>query len=514
MRLRIFSTLASERHVPGRSAILAPLLASVLLLAMPGCTRDPSPSADRSARPSAAEPGTNVVVATLGARKITSAEVDALVAAQLHEIDYQRYLLRRQATEALLLQELAASQGKLQTASIRLVPPRPPAVKLSGAPAGLRPVAATPVTVSVFCDFESPHCAALQAVLSDLLALYPGSVRIAARDLPLPIHGHARLAAEAARCAGRQDQYWKYQDQLWARGRVPERAELDAVAQVVGLDLSGFQRCLDEHAESDAVAADVELARGLGLAMVPAVFVNGRRATAPATPDQLMHLVEEALKEVLPARDEPRPTQPTNLPIVLRATIVGAGPGLGLAVIGGAEPDAPSSVRREGERVTPEAILRRVRADSVELLVDGRVEVMAFGAAPRSGTSTGDSADEDGGSQGRDATAVSGISPMQVYLDREMVRELMADRVALSAQLKPQPLTVDGYRLLKLEEVPPGSLYELLGLQPGDVIVMVNEQPIHEGDNPLWDALDRDQEVRLRVMRRGGLAQHYTYRFE
>ena len=102
---------------------------------------------------------------------------------------------------------------------------------------------------------------------------------------------------------------------------------------------------------------------------------------------------------------------------------------------------------------------------------------------------------------------------MQVYLDREMVRELMADRVALSAQLKPQPLTVDGYRLLKLEQVPPGSLYELLGLQPGDVIVMVNEQPIHEGDNPLWDALDREPEVRVRVMRRGGVAQYYTYRF-
>ena len=102
---------------------------------------------------------------------------------------------------------------------------------------------------------------------------------------------------------------------------------------------------------------------------------------------------------------------------------------------------------------------------------------------------------------------------MQVYLDREMVRERMADRVALSSQLKPVAMTVDGYRLLQLGDVPPGSLYELLGLQPGDVIVAVNEQPIHEGDNPLWDALDREQEVRVRVMRRGGIAHHYTYRF-
>ena len=90
----------------------------------------------------------------------------------------------------------------------------------------------------------------------------------------------------------------------------------------------------------------------------------------------------------------------------------------------------------------------------------------------------------------------------------------MSDRVALSRELKPVAMTVDGYRLMQLGEVPTGSLFELLGLQAGDVIVAVNEQPIHEGDNPLWDALDREAEVRVRVMRRGGLARHYTYRFE
>ena len=107
-----------------------------------------------------------------------------------------------------------------------------------------------------------------------------------------------------------------------------------------------------------------------------------------------------------------------------------------------------------------------------------------------------------------------GPGGMPVYLDREVVRERMADRVALSRVLEPVPMTVDGYRLLRLDAVPPGSLYELLGLQAGDVIVAVNEQPIHEGDNPLWGALDREPEVRVRVMRRGGLAQHYTYRFQ
>jgi len=45
------------------------------------------------------------------------------------------------------------------------------------------------------------------------------------------------------------------------------------------------------------------------------------------------------------------------------------------------------------------------------------------------------------------------------------------------------------------------------------VLLGVNEKPIHEGDNPLWEALQTDNEVRLRVMRRGGVAHHYTYHF-
>jgi len=171
-------------------------------------------------------------------------------------------------------------------------------------------------------------------------------------------------------------------------------------------------------------------------------------------------------------------------------------------------------VRREGERVTPESILRRVGPDGVELLVSGRVETLSFasGAQPGKAAAAGDGA--PGAAQPATVVTTPVAGAMPVFLDREMVRERMADRVALSARLQPVEMTVDGYRLLRLDDVPTGSLYELLGLQQGDVIVAVNEQPIHEGDNPLWDALDREPEVRVRVMRRGGLAQHYTYRFQ
>lgn len=106
------------------------------------------------------------------------------------------------------------------------------------------------------------------------------------------------------------------------------------------------------------------------------------------------------------------------------------------------------------------------------------------------------------------------VAMLPVYLNREMVRDMMTDRIALSAALEPVDKTVDGYRMLSVARTASGDLYGLLGLEPGDLIVMVNEQSVHEGDNPLWDLLDREDEVRIWVMRDGRTPRHFTYRFE
>jgi protein-disulfide isomerase/type II secretory pathway component PulC len=500
----------------GAFALLSWLL--LLVAVLPGCSRDDRPERSPDHPTLVPTQRSGDVAAMIGDRLVTSAEVDASIAGLLHELDYQRYQLRREALESRLLRQLTAGDSGVRSARILLTPPVAPAVRLSGAPAAVRPQADAPVTITVFCDFESPHCAVAQASLADLLQLYPRLVRVAARDLPLPIHPRAGAAAEAARCAGAQGRYWQYHDLLFARGAVPDRTGLEAVAAAASLDAAAFRECLDSRAQAAAVAADASVAQALGLSMVPALFVNGRRATPPVGLDQLIWMVESelAVEGRQPTTFEMRGE--TNLPLSLRATIVGATPGLGLAVIGALRGASGEVVIREGEQPAPGAILRRVLEDRVELLVDGGIETLRF-APVSAGTGpvaddTRDAQESPPGPEQSLSTAWRGPTPVPVFLDREVVRKRMADRVALSTQLKPEPLTVDGYRLLKLENVQPGSLYELLGLQPGDVVVMVNEQPVHEGDNPLWDALDRDSEVRVRVIHRGGIAQQYVYRFQ
>jgi type II secretory pathway component PulC len=145
----------------------------------------------------------------------------------------------------------------------------------------------------------------------------------------------------------------------------------------------------------------------------------------------------------------------------------------------------------------------------VELLQGGEPEYIEFEATD------GDRASNLPALPAEEAAPV--VTPhraVPVTLDRDEVLVRLSDRIGLAEVLEPVPMTAGGYHQLRITEVRPGSLYELLGLQPGDVILGVNEQPVHEGDNPLWRALETEDEVRVRVMRSGGIAHHYTFRFD
>ena len=157
--------------------------------------------------------------------------------------------------------------------------------------------------------------------------------------------------------------------------------------------------------------------------------------------------------------------------------------------------------------------IRRVLADRVEILNQGTAQWIDFSGpkALAEIVSTRTDAPETAAEQ--PASLQYPHRGVPITLDRTEVLVRMSDVAALEASLETVPLKAGGFHLLKVTEIEPGGLYELLGLKPGDVIAMVNEQPMHEGEKPLWNALQSEEEVRLRVIRQGGLAHHYSYRF-
>ena len=487
------------------------------MVLLAGCARAPdghgAPTRPQEpVEPGAGISGADAIAARVGGRAISTADVDAPIVLALHDLEMQQFRLRRQSLEAEVLREFDSRRDQ-RVAELMLEPPIPPRVPVVADPARTRPAGAAPVTVLAFCNFESPHCARLQLTLSQVLPLFPGVVAYAERDLPLEFHRLAPKAAEAARCALEQGNYWRYHDALYALGGPPDRAMLERAARSSSLDVTAFVECLDRGGHAAAVAEDEATARSLGVSAVPAVFVNGLYASPDVRPADLVWLIEIELARLATASPRLEAAQVAKTEAFrLKRLLVSATAGQGLALIApSAAPDRVGAFR-EGDAITAGVVVRRIGSDGVELLRDGHVEWLDFQAAAAPAQA------------GREATATGQPSPEElaaayphrgvpVTLDRDRVLVLLSDRLALAQALAPVPMTIDGQRLLRVEAVEPGSLYELLGIEPGDVIVSVNEQPLTEGYNPLWDALEKEGEVRVRVVRRGGLARHFTYRF-
>ena len=182
------------------------------------------------------------------------------------------------------------------------------------------------------------------------------------------------------------------------------------------------------------------------------------------------------------------------------------GQGLVLAAVGAG---GDIGVYSEGELIFGSTAIGAIRPDGLAIVDDGMWQKLQY---PQDATRV--SADSMATTNNRsDQIRLPGAG-VPVTLQRAEVLSRLADLQAAAAALETAELRVDGYRLLRLTQVDSGSIYALLGLEPGDVLIAINEQPVHEGDNPLWQALELEPEVRLGVIRQGGRAHNLTFRIE
>ena len=488
--------------------------AMTTLLAFAAVACDKSTQVHERSHPAHSDSAAQVIGAVDG-EGIKLADAERVVALELYDLEMQRFRLLRGVTEAKLMAGLDAGGNRDRVAEIRLNPPMPPRLKIPSNPERARPEGAFPIEVVVFCNLESAHCVRSQEQLSRILPMFAGVTQYSDRDLILPFHRHARLAAEAGYCALEQGKYWQYRDLMFAGSGVPDRERIFRAIRASGLDITRFQGCLESGSSGAKLDSDARLARFFGVNAVPAVFVNGLYAGLNPEPAHLIWLIEKELNRL--GVDSPRLINArlqSREPLQLIAMIHAADPGQGMAMLAPKASPGSAGFYREGDALGAELTLRRVTTGRIELLKQGVAEWLDFNnrlesTAPLSGSEQGAELDP------KDQAVLNHPHRgVPVFLDRTEVLVRMTDINALEASLETVAMTAGGYHLLRIADIQPGSLYELLGLETGDVIVLVNEQPMHEGDTPLWNALQSDDEVRLRIMRRGGMAHHYTYRFQ
>ena len=123
----------------------------------------------------------------------------------------------------------AAYQSELRKAArvaVRLDAPRVAIEIPPGAPS--TGPADAPVTIVEFTDYQCPYCHRAQGVIDQVLARYPGKVRLVHMEFPLDGHPEAVPAARAARCAGEQGKFWEFHRSLMTAPGPLDAADLKA----------------------------------------------------------------------------------------------------------------------------------------------------------------------------------------------------------------------------------------------------------------------------------------------
>jgi len=192
-------------------------------------------------------------------------------------------ITRRQADE--ILKELRQIRQLLEKQQAK--PPQAPEEKVIRAKLNLEGFAMlgskdAPLTVVEFTDYQCPFCRQFHVTSFGELKknyIHTGKVRFYSRDLPLDFHPNAMRAAQAARCASEQGQFWKLRDVMGAN---PDKLDMNSLlgfAADLKMNVDTFRACVESAKYKDAVQTDVMEAMKIGANGTP-TFVIGK-----STPD-------------------------------------------------------------------------------------------------------------------------------------------------------------------------------------------------------------------------------------
>ncbi|MCB8946276.1 MAG: thioredoxin domain-containing protein [Ardenticatenaceae bacterium] len=143
-----------------------------------------------------------------------------------------------------------------------------------------------PVRIVEFTDYQCPFCQrhvaqTMPQLLSQMIET--GRVFYMLKDLPLEnLHPEARIAANAARCAGEQEAYVEMHDLLFAtqgewggQGEAAAQLVFVDLATELGLDTEVFDQCVTERRYDDLVQANMNEAAEFGVNGTPFFFIDG-----------------------------------------------------------------------------------------------------------------------------------------------------------------------------------------------------------------------------------------------
>jgi protein-disulfide isomerase len=195
-------------------------------------------------------------------------------------------------------------------------------VRLEDSPAKTSAKGDAPITVVEFADFECPHCAMMEPILTKLYAQFGADARFVFKFMPLPLHTHGEISARAGFAAHRQGKFWEMHDKMFKNQSHLEETNLMDYAKELGLDVEKFRTDMTGAEATDRIAKDKKLATDLDVGGTPTIYINGRLVDLGANPEQTLTdwiNLEFVLRGVTPH------AAPTAVPIASASALLDAG---------------------------------------------------------------------------------------------------------------------------------------------------------------------------------------------
>lgn len=159
--------------------------------------------------------------------------------------------------------------------------------------------AAAKVTIVEFMDPGCETCRAFDPFIKQMIAAYPGKIKLVIRYAPL--HQGADYMCAVLEAAGKQGKYWEtlqvmYDTQPhWADHHNPQPQLIWQFLPRVGLDLKRLKKDMTDPAIARLLEQDMADARTLNVTKTPGFFVNGKPLISFGY-QQLQALVEAELR--------------------------------------------------------------------------------------------------------------------------------------------------------------------------------------------------------------------------
>jgi len=233
------------------------------------------------------EPDEGEVVRLMSQFRARLSEDDAQARAQVVQALKDR---EKQFLSEELRKELFAEAG----VKILLDPPRVEITVAEGTPS--RGTADAPVVLIEYTDYQCPYCTRIQPTLDELVKRYEGKLLHVFKNLPLPMHAEAPLAAEAALCAQDQGKFWELHDWLFVNQRSLSRESIIAAAGELGVDTGVFAACIDQGKYSVRVKAEMAEANSYGITGTPGFLINGRVITGARPIEMFEEIIDDELE--------------------------------------------------------------------------------------------------------------------------------------------------------------------------------------------------------------------------